>query len=199
MDGSCPILQSHAHIDPGRPNWLVACVHVHVCCSSEGGAREPSAKCGGHAIAACGELPTRDHASFRNTLHALITKKQANSRDTAAKGHQANPAFICSEYARGGFTDAGQHTGSRPRGTAWPLVREVLQVGGAGRDKKQSVYWLFGNWGVSCSCLVGVCWKVGGELRAPMRMRGWTAEKAVGSWEASVHGQILDPGRPQIL
>lgn len=51
-------------------------------------------------------------------------------------GHQKTPAFIralfrqafgaTNQCPRGGFTDVGQHTGSKERDTAWPLVCAAL-------------------------------------------------------------------------
>ena len=111
--------------------------------------RQPSAICGGHAVAACGELASEDHAQFLADLHSLIGAQLA-AKQKGSKGHQTNPAFIHamvlqtmaawqarggggggvspSQHGRGGFTDVGRHTGSQPRDTAWPLVREVTQV-----------------------------------------------------------------------
>jgi hypothetical protein len=85
---------------------------------------------------------------------AMLRKKQ---KDPHSKGFQRTPAFIHAVVQqllagggagqedgsgsdddsrgvevepRGGFTDVGQHTGSQARATAWPLVEQLLKVGG---------------------------------------------------------------------
>jgi hypothetical protein len=72
-----------------------------------------------------------------------MQKKEQKNPDS--KGFQRTPAFIyaavqqvlagasaeeATVIPKGGFTDVGQHTGSEARATAWPLVEQLLKVGG---------------------------------------------------------------------
>lgn len=57
---------------------------------------------------------------------------EALLRDALAKpvmkGMEQGDATCGPNLPVGGFTDVGQHTGGRPRETAWPLARAVFQV-----------------------------------------------------------------------
>ena len=64
--------------------------------------------------------------------HALILSALALADDEGEADDGVEEAGKV--MARGGFTDVGRHTGSEPRDTCWPLVREVLKVRGGRRD-----------------------------------------------------------------
>lgn len=86
-------------------------------------------------------------------MEATICKAQAaKQQDPNNKRHQTSPSFALaalkaaiSEVAsgietevvvsEGGFTDVGQHRGSEPRDSVWPLVREVWRVSGKGQGE----------------------------------------------------------------
>lgn len=92
-------------------------------------------------------------------MHDVIKAAHTKKVENGEKGHQTTPSFVREAleraielldvggvqqtnkrtaiasralHAAGGFTDVGRHTGSEPRNTGWPLVREVLKVWRAG-------------------------------------------------------------------
>ncbi len=96
----------------------------------------------------CGAVPAAHYTSggFEARVCKVIQHRQ-QAREAGVKGFQRTPAFVHTvildvldgvdlvpeeerEYRqpKGGFTDVGQHTGSQPRDTAWPLVRETAAV-----------------------------------------------------------------------
>jgi hypothetical protein len=70
-------------------------------------------------------------------IHALVLQALELTRSPTPE-HEAEDgssgvgsskhAAAAMRLPRGGFTDVGPHTGSQPRDTAWPLVREVIKV-----------------------------------------------------------------------
>lgn len=121
-------------------------------CSIEG-AIETTSDCLGHTVVSAARLqPEQDLGKLIDRLHLVMSaSSQAKKEDSTKKGHQTTPAFVKAAlvraletlhvddedmesilhppvHAAGGFTDVGRHTGSEPRPTAWPLVREVLKV-----------------------------------------------------------------------
>jgi hypothetical protein len=103
-----------------------------------------------HQVFTSGRLGQKVQA----VIEAMQRRKQ---KDPHSKGFQRTPAFIHAVVQqllsggagqedeagsdeeggglleimpRGGFTDVGQHTGSQARATAWPLVEQLLKVGG---------------------------------------------------------------------
>lgn len=127
------------------------CCHLR----SAGFEMEHTASCDGHAVQWCGSIPAHQLGSFVSLAYELISvHKQARTK-ASAKGYSCTPsmvhAVVCdairlmrsqpvslllqklpshSELTvpRGGYTDVGQHTGTQPRNTAWPLVSQVLRV-----------------------------------------------------------------------
>lgn len=109
-----------------------------------------------HAVLYCGEVPAAELSALVFLISWLEVYRQ-QERQEGAKGFQRTPAFILCvvkdalgalrtqqaqggsgssregttpwSEPRGGFTDVGRHTGGDvERDTAWPLVRQVLQV-----------------------------------------------------------------------
>lgn len=88
------------------------------------------------------------HQKTPAMVAAAVRQALAQTRSdavAAAGGQQAAKVQEC--VPQGGFTDVGLHTGGVPRDTAWPLVREAVQVGGQlpGND-------LWRELGSQCSC-----------------------------------------------
>ncbi len=110
-----------------------------------------------HALLYCGTVPTAQLQGLVDDISQLEARGR-REREQGVKGFQRTPAFILSvvkdalralrtqqlggvsgsstegnpplSEPRGGFTDVGRHTGGDvERDTAWPLVRQVLQVG----------------------------------------------------------------------
>lgn len=96
-----------------------------------------------------GSVPTDMLSTAFFHLDRIVSAALAKKKAHNAKGHQRTPAFIYealiaaiqdsnggvvdSHYksevmARGGTTDVGKHTGSKPRDTSWPLVQQVFLV-----------------------------------------------------------------------
>lgn len=120
---------------------------------------QPTSLCGGHTLCHCGHIPAGSLTKLVRTMEALMKKDQQAARDKKGRivRFQRTPAYVqaviqdaiarlCEEESgeeseegngllrtqpRGGFRDVGDHTGGVPLGTAWPLVRQALQVGGS--------------------------------------------------------------------
>ncbi len=112
-------------------------------CSSSKDTVEHGATVAGSTVLFCGRIPASSLDAFTTKL-ARIEEKRTEKE----KKKQHTPAFLhalvldaieaaqaqemgeakSSTEPRGGFTDVGMHTGSPPRGTTWPLVREVIKV-----------------------------------------------------------------------
>lgn len=66
-----------------------------------------------------------------SALQAAVVKVLDDQKKAGGGGEAVNKGDnVPSVHAAGGFTDVGRHTGSEPRDTAWPLVREVWRVSG---------------------------------------------------------------------
>lgn len=114
-----------------------------LCCSTRSG-MQPTAMCEGHVLEGCGSIAADLYGPLLTTLGALQAQSRKNRKD-GEKGLQHTPAFMlaviadalsgcegseCDKrtFARGGYSDVGQHTGSVHRGTCWPLLRETIKV-----------------------------------------------------------------------
>ena len=60
-------------------------------------------------------------------IHAVLLDAQT-ALACQLSGNKGTPALTSHSMPKGGFTDVGQHTGTTPPSTAWPVVREALKV-----------------------------------------------------------------------
>lgn len=101
--------------------------------------------CGSHVVAACA-VPAEQLPKLLSNLHKYLEFCAEQRSKYNKKGHARSPAFVeaalweCVKVMpelpkqivthAGDSTDVGRHTGRERYDTAWPLVREVLRVGG---------------------------------------------------------------------
>lgn len=118
---------------------------------------QPTARCARSVLEGCGGVAAERHEQLLEVVGGLLTNSQKKKEDVGEKGFQRTPAFLLAVikralsdpgskepiHARGGYTDVGQHTGSEPRDTCWPLTRDTIKVGAA----------CLGGTSTCCSCL----------------------------------------------
>ena len=77
--------------------------------------------------------PAFVHAVVLDVLGAAEEDEEGQQQQQQQQQPAAGGSGGVRRLARGGFTDVGMHTGGQARNTAWPLVRQTIQVGGATR------------------------------------------------------------------
>lgn len=75
----------------------------------------------------------RTPAFIASVIKAALLHLPAESEASANAGDEGSSLFdteiISINPPRGGFTDVGKHTGACPKGTSWPVLRSVFEVG----------------------------------------------------------------------
>lgn len=133
-----------AHTNPAVFDNTLLTYSALVCRMRSGGTHH-AAVCHSHEMLVAGTIQSEAWEETCTKLQGEVHEAQkirGNKRNAARneQGHQKTPAFVyallqqvvqqSSERVQpqGCLSDVGLHTGGRPRGTCWPLVRSVLLV-----------------------------------------------------------------------
>ncbi|MEW5319231.1 MAG: hypothetical protein WDW38_010396 [Sanguina aurantia] len=119
---------------------------------------QPTAVCKAHTLEGCGDVVISEYPQLLSMVETLQAQSQQDRSEgkkglqhtpafmlavvkdalsvlalqrssgisTKTSGPNRDP--LTRTFAQGGYTDVGQHTGSFPRDTSWPLVRETFKA-----------------------------------------------------------------------
>lgn len=127
------------------------------CCSSPGAIQHNAHSTTTSALFS-GTVPAQQYKELLAHMQRIIKQEASKQRQGNSNAFQRTPAFIHAVVQaalvevsnsggieagssggssasgislpppKGGFTDVGQHTGSSPRATSWPLLQTAMQV-----------------------------------------------------------------------